>query len=207
MIEGLLIALKFNLHSLAQAHVEDGQALSLAWQNLYVIGQLALVCKRWHKLVCSYANLEVIIAVDEMFEMVAKRCKILLLQNANRSRLPHYLMRSCSRYNDHEYDNMSAVAIGMHVWRPKSFTRKDRTPSISPSISYDILGRVKSIEGDWFSLWRRGNSATTRSSAMTLKLNGSTSAMKINTLVNENARPQRRSKTTEDLQWVYFWQL
>ena len=145
MTKALLLALKFNLHSLAQAHVEGGQALALAWQNLYVVGQLALVFKQWHKLVCSYARMEAMSAVDEMFLMVAKTHKALLLQSSKRDHLPAYLMHSCSRFNDQEYDNMSAVAMGMIVWRPNPYTHKARTSSIPLSVSYDAFGGIKSI--------------------------------------------------------------
>ena len=84
------------------------------------------------------------IAVDEMFLMVAKTHKALLLQSSKRDHLPAYLMHSCSRFNDQEYDNMSAVAMGMIVWRPNPYTHKARTSSIPLSVSYDAFGGIKS---------------------------------------------------------------
>ena len=72
MTEALPIAIKSFLHSLAQAHAEGGKTLTLAWHNLYIIGQLALVSKQWHKLIIYYARMETTIAVGELFTMVAK---------------------------------------------------------------------------------------------------------------------------------------
>ena len=151
MTEALPIAIKSSLHSLAQAHAEDGKALTLAWQNLYVVGQLALVSKQWHKLICSYARMETTTAVDELFAMVAKTHQWLLLQSSRREHLPPYVMQCCARFNDREYDNISAVAMGMMNWRTNPYARKARNSSFPLSVKYDGFGGIRSIKGDWFS--------------------------------------------------------
>ena len=205
MTEALAIAIKSILHSLAQAHAEGRKTLTLAWHNLYIIGQLALVSKQWHKLIIYYARMETTIAVDKLFTMVAKTNQSLLLQSSRRQSLPPYVKQCCAGFNDLEYNNISAVAREMLNWRTNPYARKPCKPGFPLSVKYDGFAQITSIKGDWFSPWCKKSPLN---SSGTLRLYRSTSE-KIISLINPRDQPQPRSKATEDLEWTYLeqWQL
>ena len=200
MTEALPIAIKSTLHSLAQAHEDGGNTLTLAWHNLYIIGQLALVSKQWHELTIYYARMKTTIAVDELFTMVATMHQSLLLQSSKRQLLPPRVMQCCASFSDLEYDNIAAVAREMLNWRTNPYARKSRKPGFPLSVQYDRFAQITSISGDWFSPWCR---KSPENSAGTLRLYRSTSE-KIISRINPREQPKPRSKATEDLEWTYL---
>ena len=122
MSEPLGIALRGILEGLAQAHEGNRLPLALAWHNLFVVNQLALVCVHWHRLVNRYSYHDAFEAVHALFYFAAKKNLTGLLTSKRWNELP--MEFQFQMFTNHIFDNCVAIAKFMNAWRANSHTRR-----------------------------------------------------------------------------------
>jgi hypothetical protein len=149
------IALQMLFDDLAAANKENGSPVTLAWHNLFVVNQLALVSHHWHKMVSRYSHCTGTAAVYKLFAFAAHTRNMLLCCKSKqfsfsgrRNELPSEFQ--CRVFTDQVFDNVCAIVQKMIAWRPRPRNQKQR-PQLS--VSYGRPGQMR-ICGDWLVIWK-----------------------------------------------------
>ena len=112
------IALSLFYGDLAVAHKENGSRFTLAWHNLFVLNQLALVSRHWQEFVYRYCHCDEVASVYALFAFGARSHKVLLLAAGRRNELPIGLRYS--EFIDEVLGNLCAIAKRMLQWKATS---------------------------------------------------------------------------------------
>ena len=109
------ISLVLYFEDIAAAHKEKGSTFRLAWHNVFVVNQLALVSRHWQEFVYRYCHCDGVASVYALFAFIARSNKVSLLAAGRRNELPIQLQYS--EFIDEVFDNLCAIAKVMLQWK------------------------------------------------------------------------------------------
>ena len=128
-----------------------------AWTNQFCLLQLALVSSSWHRSLMQ--RLDSVLSSCALFAWVKRTHKLGLLTASKRHNLPERLQGY--ELSDHQFDQISAVALAMYSWRSRQPSPKDTvTPTLS--ISYIPIVRITTINGGFEKFWDKHYLRSTR---------------------------------------------
>ena len=188
--------LQIVVHDVAEASEQCGSTLRMAWHNLFVVNQLALVCHRWHDLVRCYSYSRGPAAVFGLFDFGVKTHKLgLLTRSGQRYKLPVNLR--FPEFTDQVFDNVCDIALKMITWRFSRGRRMTQSFCCKDQLSIQVEPHV-SIRGNWLAFWRPQRLFQR---APFLLLHRSTSETKIGELwtLQSEAKSLRRCRSTSHL--------
>ena len=130
------ISLVLYFEDIAAAHKEKGSTFRLAWHNVFVVNQLALVSRQWHTLVYRYRHCVVVTAMYALSRFAACfEYQLVSLAARRRQMLPKELRYPA--YIDEVFDNLCAIVKKMLEWKACNLICADRRASTS-KFSFEI---------------------------------------------------------------------